>query len=106
MHCLSLSIANGSQFGNNIFIAPLADIQDGLLDIVIIKKMHFFDTIKLLYQLLTKRINKSKLVTTMKVKHAYIQTNSNWVHLDGEPVNIIQPLHIKLQAKALKVITP
>ena len=34
----SLSIANGAQWGNNFEIASKADIQDGLLDIAIMKK--------------------------------------------------------------------
>ncbi len=33
-----IDIANGNQFGNNVTIAPKADLHDGLLDIVIIKK--------------------------------------------------------------------
>ncbi len=33
-----LSIANGNQFGNNFTIAPQASMNDGLLDLVIVKK--------------------------------------------------------------------
>ncbi|MDP6190603.1 MAG: diacylglycerol kinase family lipid kinase, partial [Gammaproteobacteria bacterium] len=33
-----ISIANASEYGNNIKIAPMANIQDGLLDFVIVKK--------------------------------------------------------------------
>ncbi len=31
-------MANGNQFGNNVTIAPKARLDDGLLDIVIVKK--------------------------------------------------------------------
>lgn len=34
-----ISIANSNQFGNNFTIAPKADLQDGLLDIIVVKKM-------------------------------------------------------------------
>lgn len=34
-----ISIANSNQFGNNFTIAPKASLSDGLLDIVIVKKM-------------------------------------------------------------------
>jgi diacylglycerol kinase (ATP) len=34
-----ISIANSNQFGNNFTIAPAASLTDGLLDIVIVKKM-------------------------------------------------------------------
>ncbi len=35
-----ISIANANQFGNNVTIAPKARLNDGLLDIVIVQKMH------------------------------------------------------------------
>ncbi|MES1159912.1 MAG: diacylglycerol kinase family protein, partial [Bacteroidota bacterium] len=34
-----INIANGDQFGNNVTIAPRASLHDGLLDIVVVKKM-------------------------------------------------------------------
>jgi diacylglycerol kinase (ATP) len=37
-----ISIANGNQFGNHFTIAPKASLKDGLLDIVIVKKMNKF----------------------------------------------------------------
>lgn len=36
----SISIANSNQFGNNFTIAPQASLTDGLLDVVIVQKMH------------------------------------------------------------------
>ena len=35
-----ISIANSNQFGNNFTIAPKASLNDGLLDIVVVQKMH------------------------------------------------------------------
>ena len=35
-----ISVANSNQFGNNFTIAPQASMSDGLLDIVIVKKMN------------------------------------------------------------------
>jgi diacylglycerol kinase (ATP) len=37
-----ISVANGNQFGNNFTIAPKARLDDGLLDIVVVKKMGKF----------------------------------------------------------------
>jgi len=37
-----ISIANGNQFGNHFTIAPKASLKDGLLDIVVVKKMSKF----------------------------------------------------------------
>jgi diacylglycerol kinase (ATP) len=35
-----ICIANGNQFGNHVMIAPHANLHDGLLDIVVVKKMN------------------------------------------------------------------
>ncbi|RYG42869.1 MAG: diacylglycerol kinase, partial [Chitinophagaceae bacterium] len=35
-----ITVSNSNQFGNNITIAPKASLNDGLFDIVIVKKMH------------------------------------------------------------------
>jgi diacylglycerol kinase family enzyme len=35
-----ISVANSNQFGNQVTIAPQASLNDGLLDIVIVQKMH------------------------------------------------------------------
>jgi len=37
-----ISFANGSQWGNNAHIAPLADAADGFMDIAILKNVSFF----------------------------------------------------------------
>jgi len=34
-----INIANGNQFGNHVTIAPKASLQDGMLDIVVVKRM-------------------------------------------------------------------
>ena len=34
--CYVLAFANASQYGNNVYIAPLADLRDGLLDVCLI----------------------------------------------------------------------
>jgi diacylglycerol kinase family enzyme len=35
-----ISVANANQFGNNFTIAPKASLSDGMLDVVIVQKMH------------------------------------------------------------------
>src|SRR5689334_17658830 len=40
--CFLLTFANSSQFGNNAVIAPYADVQDGFLDVSMMKKFPFY----------------------------------------------------------------
>lgn len=111
-----ICIANGNQFGNNVTIAPQASIGDGLLDIVIVKKMSkFMLPFSLINQLTginavqrsSDRINKKNIV--------YFQTDSLTIsnlqkaplHIDGDPsdtsdefkINIIRNCFRLLQAE-------
>ncbi|MBK7855789.1 MAG: diacylglycerol kinase family lipid kinase [Bacteroidetes bacterium] len=52
------AIANSSQFGNNAFVAPLANIQDGLMDISIIRKPPALQLPMIFYLLFKKQIEK------------------------------------------------
>lgn len=91
-----VTVANGKQFGYNFKIAPLAELQDGLLDIVIIKKFP-----KVLGGLITMRafrssIHKSKYVEYLKGKQViirnaqlkYLQTDGDVYMFDNEEVCI------------------
>ena len=53
-----LSIANGSQFGNNACIAPRASMKDGKLNITILKNFPLVSAPVLIYRLLTKSFEK------------------------------------------------
>ena len=53
-----LTLANGSQFGNNAMIAPRADMTDGLMDVCIMKKFPFYIAPALIYLLMKNRINR------------------------------------------------
>lgn len=87
-----ISIANSNQFGNNFTIAPEASLGDGLLDIVIVKKMARPTLlISLLRQLFSGRIRKVE--NSLRRPLIYFQTKKLEVlnpelapmHIDGEP---------------------
>src|SRR6478735_6587447 len=54
--CFVLAFANASQYGNNAYIAPMADIRDGLLDVCLIRDLSFRKALAVSYGLLTKSI--------------------------------------------------
>lgn len=81
----SITFGNASQFGNNAYITPDADISDGLLDCCIVKKHSKWASIKVLIQLFNKKIRSSKYVEYYKGKHFEIETNEPvLIHFDGE----------------------
>lgn len=100
-----LSFANSSQYGNNAHISPHASVQDGLLDVCMIKKFPLWRFPEMGIRMITKTADKTKYVTIIRGKHITIERNSPGpVHLDGEPQNIGTAVEIELVPNSLKVI--
>ncbi|RUT79183.1 diacylglycerol/lipid kinase family protein [Ancylomarina longa] len=98
-----LSFANSDQFGNNAFIAPSANIQDGILNLVLLQKPKWYQIPLLAFQVFTKRIEKSPLFSQVKGSEFRIIQENTLAHLDGEPIELGQEIHLQVWAKSLKV---
>ena len=100
-----ISIANSNQFGNNVTIAPRASLSDGLLDIVIVKKMN--KALLPVYVLLQVAGN-NKLREVMDIKDdpniIYVQSDNISIrnpslaplHIDGEPAETSNEFRIRV----------
>jgi diacylglycerol kinase family enzyme len=55
-----LAFANGSQYGNNAFIAPGASIFDGLLNVTQISPFPFLRSGELIYRLLNQKLKSNR----------------------------------------------
>ena len=100
-----ITAANASQYGNNAHIAPLADIQDGKLEIVIMRSFPLIAALEIGIRLFLKNIHKSKYVETFHANKIIIKRESpDVVHFDGEPVEMEEMLEIKVFPKGLNVI--
>lgn len=101
-----ISFANGSQWGNNAFIAPTADISDGLMDIAILRDFKFTSAIAIAYRLLKKTLHQSSFLEVIKTKEVIVKQKGIIAHVDGEPIEIGNELRIKVNPLSLKVIVP
>jgi diacylglycerol kinase (ATP) len=110
-----ISIANGNQFGNNFTIAPQASLKDGLMDIVIVKKMNKFmlpfsilgqvTGINALQQI-DDHINRRNIIY-FQTKHLTIHnTEQAPLHIDGDPVSTSSSFNIRIKPKAFRLIQP
>jgi diacylglycerol kinase (ATP) len=100
-----LTIANTRQFGNNAFIAPEARPHDGMIDIVLIKPFPKILGSLFIIRLFTKRINKSKYVKYIRTdKEITIETAETRFHIDGEPIEILGKVVVRIKKKVLKVL--
>jgi len=99
------TVANGSQYGNNAYIAPKASIQDGLLDISILKKFPLISAPNLAYRLFTRKFDKFKYSEIYKAKSIkIIQKGEIQAQIDGEPFLFNDEIKINVLEKALKII--
>ncbi len=102
----SLSIANGAQWGNNFEIASKADIQDGLLEIAIMKKPKWYQIPSLISFLKRKVQKDNALFTFYKASHISIKGSGKQWHIDGEPITLRESKDIKVDINSLKVLVP
>ncbi len=101
-----ISFANGSQWGNNTYIAPTADIADGIMDIAILKDFKFFNAIAIGYRLFTKSLDKSSYLEIIKAKEVIVKQKGIIAHVDGEPIEVGNEIRVKVNPLSLKVIVP
>jgi len=102
----SLSIANGTQWGNNFEIASAADIQDGLLDIAIMRKPKWYEVLRLIAYLRSKSQENNKLFTYYKASLIDLKRSGKLWHIDGEPVILKNKKRVIVHHKSLKTIVP
>lgn len=100
-----LSMANSSQYGNNAHVSPTASVQDGLLDVCIIKPFPLYRFPEMGLRMFTKTADSSQFVEIIKGKHIIItRSKPGPVHLDGEPQIEGAEIKIDVVPGALKVI--
>jgi diacylglycerol kinase (ATP) len=102
-----VTFANASQYGNNAYIAPNADIQDGLLDVCILKPFPSYKVIEIGYKLMRKKIHNCQSVEFLRTDKIRIKRKKKGVfHYDGEPCQMKKKIVVKAHQQGLKVAVP
>ena len=99
-----IAIANGSQFGYNLSVAPKAKLNDGLIDITILDKIpldHIAITAPLAF---TKLLDHSQHAEMFRAKEIYLEGNVHkWVNIDGEGENLGKEIHFSILPSSFKI---
>ena len=110
-----ICIANSNQFGNNFTIAPKASLNDGLIDVIVVKKM---GKIKVLWsvfkQMKTGKLTKDAEKNFFNDSILYFQAgalklkNSKLapLHIDGDPAPTYKEFDIQIIPNAFLLIQP
>ena len=102
-----IACANASQYGNNAYIAPNADISDGKIDVTILSSFNALDIGPLAIQLFSKTIDKNSKIKTYRTSKARIVRQKEGVmNIDGEPIMTTKDVEVSVISSSLKVFTP
>ncbi len=100
-----LSIANSSQYGNNAHISPKASVQDGSLDVCIVKPFPLYRFPEMVLRMFTKTADSSKFVEIIKGQRITVKRDeAGPMHLDGEPAKMEARVDITVMPATLNVI--
>lgn len=100
-----ITIANAGQWGNNVFVAPEAEMNDGILNISILKPFSHFSLPLIGIKLFSKKIHTSVSLQSEKGKVIEIEFNGELpVHYDGEPMMVSNNISVSIMPLALKVV--
>jgi diacylglycerol kinase (ATP) len=98
-------IANGSQYGNNAYIAPTANINDGIFEVTILKPFKLHQMPQLGARIFNKTIHQSAQVKVLSGKQIFIKREAaEVVNIDGEPVMMDSNIDVKIIPSNLKII--
>ncbi len=100
-----VTFANASQYGNNAFISPDAVIDDGLLDVCVLRPFPKNRVIGLGVRLFKRTLDQSPYLDIKRGKQIIVKRKKKGpVHYDGEPINMDKKMKISIVPGGLKVI--
>lgn len=115
-----ISIANSNQFGNRFIIAPRASLQDGLLDIVVVKKMNKLmlpllllkqvagmNTLQDIHEEMSDPQQAGRKIIYFQAPVLKIINHDRApLHIDGEPIPTSEEIEVTVLPKAFRLIQP
>lgn len=104
---LVVTFANSSQFGNNTSIDPKASIDDGYIDVCIVRRIPLLLVPFYVPLLFTKTFYKTHYIEIIKAKEVKIQRKKGKnIHFDGEPFKMGKTLELKINPLSMNIIVP
>ena len=100
-----ITFANASQYGNNVYIAPMASMDDGLIDVTVIEPFNYAEAPLLAIQFMNGILPSKGTVKMFRTKKLTIlRDKENYLHCDGEPFVGGKEIVIEAHPQKLNVV--
>ena len=102
--CYVLAFANASQYGNNAYIAPRADLRDGLLDVCLIDALPAMRAFRVSLAMALGNLPQSKAAEYFRVPRGRVVAEAPiGFHVDGDYLGHATEFEVSLLPLALAV---
>ena len=102
--CYVLAFANASQYGNNAYIAPRADLRDGLLDVCLIDALPAMRAFRVSLAMALGNLPQSKAAEYFRVPRGHVVAEAPiGFHVDGDYLGHATEFEVSLLPLALAV---
>lgn len=100
-----ITIANAGQYGNNAYIAPKAEMDDGILEVCVLKPFPIIKSLVIAIRLFAKNFDRSRYLETIQGRSIEFKKKKKWkFHIDGDPVSLKGPVKIEVIPQGLSVL--
>ena len=102
-----VTVANANQWGNQARIAPMASLQDGMLDVIVVRPFNTLEIPELATRLMTGFAHTSHHFLHLRGADFHIHRERvGAVHYDGDPFDSGTDFDLNVSPGALKVLVP
>jgi len=104
---LVLTVANLTQFGGGAVIAPSAEPNDGLLELVVVRRQDIPVLLANVHKLFKKAIPEIPNVVFKKFRSLVVRRpHKSQIQIDGELIDAPEKIEVKVMPRCLKVLVP
>jgi YegS/Rv2252/BmrU family lipid kinase len=100
---LLFTVANASEFGNGFCISPNSKIDDGILELCLLKPFKGWKAPRLIRLFFQKKSHESQYIEIVPFTEATIEIPIPMSHYDGEPFDVRSTINIRVVPKSLLI---
>ena len=98
------TIANANEYGNGFCISPNSEINDGIIELSLLRPFGFWHAPAMLRCFFKKLHHESQFIEIIPFQKAKITLEKAVAHYDGEPFEVQNEVHIEVVPKSLHIL--